>query len=65
MAWNGEKVSLTTLDNSFDGSKVRIQSRTPSNLLGQQGQQEAASSPQLQRATAAVEPLPGATAGGR
>ena len=61
----GDLVSLTTLDNSFDGSKVRIQSRTPSNLLGQQGQQEAASSPQLQRATAAVEPLPGATAGGR
>lgn len=34
---DGDLVSLTTLDNSFDGSKVHLQSRTPTNLLDKSG----------------------------
>jgi RND family efflux transporter MFP subunit len=50
----GDLVSLTSLDSSFDGSLVRIQSRTPSNLLDQQGETEASASEKLSDATAAV-----------
>lgn len=51
----GDLVSLTSLDNSFDGSKVRIQSRTPSNLLDQRGETEASATEKLSDATAAVD----------
>lgn len=34
---DGDLVSLTTLDNSFDGSEVVIQSRTPTNELDKSG----------------------------
>ena len=51
----GDLVSLTNLDGSFDGSKVRIQSRTPSNLLDQQGETEASASGRISDATAAVD----------
>ncbi|NQX89430.1 MAG: hypothetical protein HRT77_12270, partial [Halioglobus sp.] len=34
---DGDLVSLTTLDNSFDGSEVRLQSSTPTNLLDKSG----------------------------
>lgn len=56
---DGDLVSLTSLDNSFDGSKVRIQSQTPSNRLDASGRPienkpPAASS--MEAAAAAVEP---------
>lgn len=34
---NGDLVSLTTLDNSFDGSEIVIQSQTPTNQLDKSG----------------------------
>jgi hypothetical protein len=51
----GDLVSLTSLDSSFDGSKVRIQSKTPSNLLDQPGKTEASATEKLSDATAAVD----------
>jgi RND family efflux transporter MFP subunit len=36
---DGDLVSLTTLDNSFSGAQVSIQSSVPSNLLDQHGRQ--------------------------
>ena len=33
----GDLVSLTTLDSSFDSTEVNIHSRTPTNMLDQQG----------------------------
>jgi len=65
----GDLVSLTNLDGSFDGSKVRIQSRTPSNLLDQQGETEASATGRISDATAAVdtatvEPQAAGVAGG-
>lgn len=51
----GDLVSLTALDNSFDSSEVRIQSRTPSNLLDQHGRRRLDSAnEQIGAATAAV-----------
>ena len=49
----GDLVSLTTLDNSFDGSRVSIYSRTPTNLLDQRKKKEAVGA-ELGDATAAV-----------
>ena len=34
---DGELVSLTTLDNSFEGTQVRIESKIPSDMLDQAG----------------------------
>jgi hypothetical protein len=34
---NGDRVSLTTLDSSFDSSEVVIQSTTPTDKLDQNG----------------------------
>ena len=50
---NGDLVSLTRLDSSFDSSEVRIQSTTPTNQLDRHG------SPVKERADAKLE---GATA---
>ena len=60
----GELVSLTGLDNSFRGAEVEIQSRTPSNLLHQNGlpDQPAKAMEDPDAATAAVDPDTG-TAG--
>ena len=52
----GDLVSLTNLDNSFDGSRVRIQSSTPSNLLDKHGKSQGQGHDELQKATAALEP---------
>jgi hypothetical protein len=65
----GDLVSLTNLDGSFDGSKVHIQSRTPSNLLDQQSETEASAIGKIGDAnaavdTAAVEPQTAGVAGG-
>ncbi len=61
----GELVSLTALDGSFDSSEVRIQSRTPSNLLDQHGRpRESTETERLQSATAAVEPATADPSGG-
>ena len=58
-------MSLTNLDSSFDGSEVRIQSRTPSNLLDQHGRpRESTETERLQSATAAVEPATADPSGG-
>jgi RND family efflux transporter MFP subunit len=45
----GELVSLTSLDNSFEGAQVRIQSKTPSDMLDQSGR------PQEQLGTEIIE----------
>jgi RND family efflux transporter MFP subunit len=50
----GDLVSLTSLDSSFDGSKVRIQSRTPSNLLQLRSETELGATGEMSGATAAV-----------
>ncbi|MEH6636523.1 MAG: efflux RND transporter periplasmic adaptor subunit [Halioglobus sp.] len=59
---DGELVSLTSLDNSFDGAKVHIQSKTPSNLLHKRGEPAAKINAQSDNATAAVEPAAAAAA---
>jgi len=51
----GDLVSLTTLDNSFESSEVRIQSRTPSNMLDKSGRRRVKDNAQLTDVTAAVE----------
>ncbi|MAT93853.1 MAG: hypothetical protein CME59_14775 [Halioglobus sp.] len=51
---NGDLVSLTTLDSSFDGSRVSIHSRTPSNQLNRR-EQTPAQGAELGDATAAVD----------
>ena len=52
----GDLVSLTSLDNSFDGSRVRIQSSTPSNLLDKHGKSKVQGHDELHKATAALQP---------
>lgn len=49
---NGERVALTIVDSSLDGSKVSIQSSTPSNLLDQNGQPERGDEPDAGTAVA-------------
>lgn len=51
----GDLVSLTSLDSSFDGSEVRIQSTTPSNLIDASGRPLTPPSPPAEEVTAAVE----------
>jgi RND family efflux transporter MFP subunit len=60
----GDLVSLTNLDSSFEGSTVHIQSRTPSNLLDQLDKAETSATGKLNGATAAVEPQAVGVAGG-
>lgn len=50
----GELVSLTTLDSSFASSEVRIQSRTPTNMMDQHGMPRQPA-PGASEATAALE----------
>lgn len=50
----GDLVSLTALDNSFAGARVKIQSRISSKLLDQQGKPPANVKPELPAATATV-----------
>ena len=54
---DGELVSLTTLDNSFEGAEVRIESQIPSNMVDQAGRLEEQPEPDIIEATAAAEPL--------
>lgn len=62
---NGDLVSLTTLDSSFDSSEVRIQSKTPSNRLDQHGRPTSEQAEdQLEAATAAIAPNPDDSSGG-
>ncbi|MCB1688703.1 MAG: efflux RND transporter periplasmic adaptor subunit [Halioglobus sp.] len=62
---NGDLVSLTTLDSSFDSSEVTIQSTTPSNMLDQQGRPKAQSDDKKAgKVTAAVEPVSSDSEGG-
>ena len=52
----GDLVSLTTLDNSFDGSEVAIESSTPSNLLDKSGIPIPAKDRPTAEVTAAAQP---------
>jgi RND family efflux transporter MFP subunit len=61
---NGDLVSLTSLDSSFDGSEVRIQTSTPSNMLDHSGRPLLQVDPDINEATVAVEPSVNASAGG-
>jgi len=54
---DGELVSLTTLDNSFEGAEVRIESQIPSNMVDQAGRPEEQPEPEIIEATAAAELL--------
>ena len=54
---DGELVSLTTLDNSFEGAQVRIESQIPSNMVDQAGRPEKQPKPEIIEATAAAELL--------
>lgn len=51
----GDLVSLTNLDSSFDGSEVRIQSRTPTNLLNESAAPAGSAEPGLKNITAAAD----------
>ena len=54
---DGELVSLTTLDNSFEGAQVRIESQIPSNMVDQAGRPEEQPEPEIIEAAAAAELL--------
>jgi RND family efflux transporter MFP subunit len=55
---DGDLVSLTTLDSSFDGSEVRIQSRTPTNLLDKTGAPVSPDEQKVRKVTAAADSQP-------
>ncbi|MEZ5571941.1 MAG: efflux RND transporter periplasmic adaptor subunit [Halioglobus sp.] len=61
---NGERVSLTILDGSFDNSEVRVHSSTPTNMLDQSGRPRVPVDAKADEATAAVEPVTDDSAGG-
>lgn len=61
---NGDRVSLTTLDGSFDSAEVRIESSTPSNMLDSSGRPKAPSDTKLGKVTAAVKPPANSNEGG-
>jgi RND family efflux transporter MFP subunit len=61
---NGDRVSLTNLDSSFDSSEVHIQSSTPSTMLDQLGKPKAQPEEKTDEITAAVEAAPEGGAGG-
>jgi len=52
---DGELVSLTTLDNSFEGAQVRIESQIPSNMLDPSGRLLEQPDPEIAEATAAAK----------
>lgn len=54
---DGDLVSLTTLDSSFESAKVRVHSSTPTNRLDQNGNPLPAEPDATQETTAAVEPV--------
>ena len=60
----GDLVSLTTLDNSFDGSEVRIESRTPTNMLDKSGMPIEPKDRDVKGVTAATGPKPTASSDG-
>ncbi|CAA0123981.1 Solvent efflux pump periplasmic linker SrpA [Halioglobus japonicus] len=61
----GDRVSLTTLDSSFDSSEVIIESSTPSNKLNQQGRPiEQPGAKDAGKVTASVEPSADDSEGG-
>jgi RND family efflux transporter MFP subunit len=60
----GDRVSLTSLDGSFDSSLVIIQSSTPTNRLDAGGRPMPKTDPELQEATAAVATSPDDRSGG-
>lgn len=51
---NGDRVSLTTLDGSFDSAAVRIESSTPSNLLDANGRPKMQPDAEQPKVTAAA-----------
>jgi len=55
---DGDLVSLTTLDSSFDGSEVRIQSSTPTNLLDKTGVPVSPEEQKAGKVTAAADSQP-------
>ena len=61
----GDHVCLTSLDSSFDGAEVRIQSSTPSNKLHQKGKRNTTRSEHLPKATAIVDPEPAPVTAGQ
>jgi len=61
---NGDLVSLTNLDSSFDGSEVRIQSSTPTNLLIHSGTPSSPDDRKVKKVTAAAETQPQDVSGG-
>jgi RND family efflux transporter MFP subunit len=61
---NGEQVSLTTLDNSFDSVKVTVQSSTPSDVLDRNGRPKVPTEPKISATTAAVRPKAQGNSGG-
>jgi hypothetical protein len=61
---DGDLVSLTNLDSSFDGSEVRIQSVTPTNLLNQGGTPDTLGDRKVRKVTAAADQQPERVSGG-
>ena len=61
----GDLVSLTALDSSFAGSKVTIQSTTPSDKLDQHGRSKVAGAEALNTAATSGDPDAAMVAGGR
>ena len=62
---DGDLVSLTSLDNSFVGSRVKIQSTTPSNQLDKHGKPTATSAEVLSAAAGTTASEAAVVAGGR
>ena len=63
---DGDLVSLTNLDNSFAGSKVKINSTVPSNLLDKHGRSTVETGAQILESAARADDGPGSVvAGGR
>jgi RND family efflux transporter MFP subunit len=53
---DGDLVSLTALDSSFDGSKVQVQTSTPTDRLDASGRPKATAQPKESKVAAAAEP---------
>ncbi len=52
---DGNLVSLTTLDNSYEGAEVRIESQIPSNMLDPSGRLQTQPDPEATETTAAAK----------
>jgi RND family efflux transporter MFP subunit len=61
---NGDLVSLTSLDNSYNSSEVRIQSKTASNKLDKQGTRKEAGAAKLSETTGSTGIQTSGIAGG-